>query len=169
MYDIKLKFLQMHAQQGLEHTVTQNKRFCCVNNKPHTPLDTSTVCTQLSKPTNLTRILGLRLQEFHAGACKLSYTLWGDNTQSCSTKKPNTHIIHKHTWAARSHTQLTPRYTCCGDQCVQFVAANPHGNNQRSRSCAYVYMCVCVCVCVCERERERYSHFIHVQYFDSYT
>ena len=37
---------------------------------------------QLSKPTNLTKILGLRLQEFHAGACKLSYTLWGDNAQS---------------------------------------------------------------------------------------
>ena len=28
----------MHAQQGLEHTVTLNKRFCHVNNKPHTPL-----------------------------------------------------------------------------------------------------------------------------------
>ena len=62
----------------------KNERFCCVNNKPHTPfknytylevltwaLDTNTVCTNLSKPTNLTRIWGLRLVGFHAGACEL--------------------------------------------------------------------------------------------------
>ena len=32
----------MHAQQGLEHTVTLNKRFYHVNNKPHTPFKKKT-------------------------------------------------------------------------------------------------------------------------------
>lgn len=31
----------MHAQQGVEHTVTQNEHFCQVNNKFHIPFETT--------------------------------------------------------------------------------------------------------------------------------